>query len=69
MDYPDQFILYLVVETTRPLCAVPTPVNLVKYIEDPGFEHEDFTSSAAGTLRARVSSQHVGTVLDSGLVT
>ena len=33
---------------------VPTPVSLVKYIEDPDFEHEDFTLSAATTLRARV---------------
>lgn len=35
-------------------CPVPTPVNLVKYIEDPDYEHEDFNLSAAVTLRARV---------------
>eukprot|EP00731_Ephydatia_muelleri_P031963 Em0023g470a len=32
---------------------VPTPINLVKYIDDAAFGHEDFTGSAAITLRAR----------------
>ena len=41
----------------KPKLPVPTPVNLVKYIEDPDFEHEDFTMSAAVTLRARVCLQ------------
>ena len=38
-----------------PKAPVPTPVNLVKYLEDPDYEHEDFTMSCAITLRARVS--------------
>ena len=34
---------------------IPTPINLVKYIDDAAFGHEDFTLSAANiTLRARV---------------
>ncbi len=33
---------------------VPTPVSLVRYLEDPDFEHEDFSLSSAVTLRARV---------------
>ena len=36
---------------------VPTPVSLVRYLEDPEFEHEDFTLSSAITLRARVSGR------------
>ena len=35
--------------------SIPTPVNLVKYLEDANFEHQDFTLSSAVTLRARVS--------------
>ncbi len=45
----------VVVDIQKPNLMVPTPVNLVKYIEDPDYEHEDFNLSAAGTLRARVS--------------
>ena len=41
-------------DTQNPKFPVPTPVNLVKYIQDPDYEHEDFTLSAAVTLRARV---------------
>ena len=47
-------MIMLAVDMQKPNVVVPTPVNLVKYIEDPHFEHEDFTNSAAGTLRARV---------------
>ena len=36
---------------------VPTPVSLVRYLEDAEFEHEDFTLSSAITLRARVSAR------------
>lgn len=37
--------------------AVPTPMNLVKYLDDPSYEHEDFNNSSVGTLRARVRPQ------------
>ncbi len=47
-------LLLLAVDVQKPTVLVPTPVNLVKYIEDPDYEHEDFNLSAAGTLRARV---------------
>jgi len=40
----------------KPAAPVPMPVNLVKYIEDPDYEHEDFTLSSAITLRARVGT-------------
>ena len=39
--------------------SVPTPVSLVRYISDPGYEHEDFTLTSACTLRARVSDNTV----------
>lgn len=38
----------------KPADPVPTPINLIKYLEDPDYEHEDFTLSSAATLRARV---------------
>ena len=37
--------------------AVPIPVNLVKYLDDPGYKHQDFTLASACTLRARVNIQ------------
>ena len=50
-------LVFVPVDKERPTFPVPTPVNLVKYLEDPDYEHEDFfSSSAAVTLRARVSS-------------
>ncbi len=40
----------------RPKVAVPTPVSLVRYLDDPHYEHEDFAHTSAMTLRARVST-------------
>ena len=38
-----------------PVTPVPTPINLARYMDDPLFEHEDFTLTSACTLRARAS--------------
>ena len=32
---------------------VPTPASVAKYLDDAGYEHEDFTNTSAVTLRAR----------------
>jgi len=35
---------------------VPTPGGVAKYLDDAGYEHEDFMNTSAVTLRARVST-------------
>ena len=47
-------------DSEKPKVPVPIPISLVKYLEDPSFEHEDFTLSSAITLRARVSREGCG---------
>ncbi len=43
------------VDMKRPKMAVPTPVSLAHYLDDPDYEHEEFVHASAVTLRARVS--------------
>lgn len=42
------------------MVIVPTPIKVAKYLDDPAYEHEDFSLTCVMTLRARVSGRYSG---------